>query len=436
MISSVQEQLLKHADEYLPSYYEKLARSWMPSARSIFSSERTSALEAILSQFQQHGIEAQFLGRDHPLLYGERYTGAVFTLLLFYSYDMSLSPTWQAEALAACIAALTISQHVTGSFPVNIKWLFDCGTGGAISEAELHRLLEEYRELLPADGCLWYGAGLTAITTPVLALGSKGLLCIELEVQMTSPPFHSSYGAILPNAAWRLAWALNSLKSPHEEVLIEGFYDTLRPVEDDEIECISALPEPGPRAQQGSTEHRLFGLQGVQLNYALLLTPTCTINAINSGSMVSGQLPHTAYSNTVIPAQAKAQVDFHLVPGQEPGDIFSKLQHHLQAQDFQDVQARLIYGSLPAHTPLHDPFVQLARRATAVAYGQDPYLIPLIEKSYPLAPLRQVLDTPVILTGMGHSAFEGQPSDDQCQNFARHTKFITLLLEEMRNISI
>jgi acetylornithine deacetylase/succinyl-diaminopimelate desuccinylase-like protein len=435
MIPSLQEQLLKHADEYLPSYYEQLARSCMPSTPPTLS-ERNSALEAILSQFQRHGIEAQFLGRDHPLLYGERYTGAVFTLLLYYSYDMSLFPTWQAEALAACIAALDISQHVTGSFPVNIKWLFESGTTGAISQAELHRLLEEYRELLTIDGCLCYGAGLTELPTQVLALGSKGLLCVELEAQMTSSPFHSSYGAIVPNAAWRLAWALNSLKSPREEVLIEGFYDTLRPVEDDEIESISTLPEQRPQAPQGSTEHLLFGLHGVQLNYALLLTPTCTINAISSGSIVPRQLPHTAYTNTVIPAQAKAQVDFHLVPDQEPGDIFSKLQQHLQTQDFQDVQARLIYGSLPAWTPIHDPFVQLARRATTIAYGQEPYLIPLIEKSYPLAPLRQVLDTPIILTGMGHSAFEKQSSNDHRQNFTRHTKFILLLFEAMRNRSI
>jgi acetylornithine deacetylase/succinyl-diaminopimelate desuccinylase-like protein len=428
MISSVQEKLLNSVDEHFLSYYEAWERSRIAFTRSTFSSERRMAQEAIISQFQQYGVEPLLFGTDHPLLYGERSQDTFSTLLLYYSYAMGASPLQQAELLAACTAALDIYQHAIGSPPINIKWLFDSGTEGAIGESELWRLLEEHRELLRADGCLWWGAGSTDDTPPFLALGSKGFLCVELAVQTTSTPFHSRYGAILPNAAWRLTWALSSLKSPGEEVLIEGFYDTLTPAEDDEIELISALPDKRLALQQDS-QHLLMGLQGMQLNYALLLTPTCTINGMNSGSIAQVQPFHRAYTHAVMPFQAKALVDFHLVPGQEPADILSKLQHHLQTQGFQDVQTHLIYESLPTRTPLNDPFVQTVLSAATTTYGPALRLLPLIDANHSLAPFRQVLGLPVVLTATGCSAHEYGQRDQ----FVAYVKLITLLIEELGN---
>jgi acetylornithine deacetylase/succinyl-diaminopimelate desuccinylase-like protein len=262
-------------------------------------------------------------------------------------------------------------------------------------------------------------------------LGSKGLLCVELAVQTASTPLHSRYGAILPNASWRLTWALSSLKSPGEEVLIEGFYDTLTTDEDDEIELIAALPDRR-LALQRDAEHLLLGLQGTQLNYALLLTPTCTINAMNSGSIAQAQPSYRAYTNTIMPFQAKAQVDFHLVPGQQPDDIFSKLQHHLQTQGFQDVHAHLIYESLPTRTPLNDPFIQTVLSAATTAYGPRLHILPLTDANYPLAPFRQILGLPIALTSMGSLAHEYE----QKEQFVAYVKLIILLIEELANHAI
>src|SRR5947209_5524508 len=145
MVSPVQEKLLNYADEHLLSYYEVWQRSSMAFTRSTVPLKRTSIQEAIISQLQHHGVEPQLLSGDHPLLYGERCKGAFSTLLFYYAYDMAVSPTQQAEALAACVAALDIYQRVTGSLPINIKWLFDGGSEAAIGESELERLLAEQR---------------------------------------------------------------------------------------------------------------------------------------------------------------------------------------------------------------------------------------------------------------------------------------------------
>ena len=40
---------------------------------------------------------------------------------------------------------------------------------------------------------------------------------------------HSSMGTVVPNPAWRLVWALASLKDMEEDIHIEGFYDMVSP---------------------------------------------------------------------------------------------------------------------------------------------------------------------------------------------------------------
>ncbi len=428
MLSPVQKKLLNGVDEHFLSYYESWKRSHTALTHSTVSSERRIAREAIISQFQQYEIELQRLGGEHLLFYGERHEDAFSTLLFYYAYDRAASPLQQAEALAGCLAALDLYQQATGSIPINIKWLFDGGTEVAISEAELEHLFTEHRELLQADGCLWWTAKSTVSTSPFLALGSKGLLCVELTVQALSTASSSRYGAILPNAAWRLTWALSSLKSPGEEVLIEGFYETLEPAEDDEIELISALVDSLLVPQQ-EADSMLLGLRGIQLNYALLLTPTCTINAMHSGTIAPAQPPYRAYTNTILPAQAKAQVDFHLVPGQQPHDILSKLEHHLQTQGFQDIQTHLLYKSLPARTLMSDSFARHVVQAAIAVYGSALPILPLTDTSYPLAPFRQVLGLPVVLVGLGNE-------DRHRDNFITSMKLITLLIEELANHAV
>src|SRR5947208_11434010 len=127
MVSSFQKKLLNSVDEHFLSYYEAWERSRMALTRSTISSERMMAQGAIISQFQQYAIEPQLLGGDHPFLYGERHQGAFSTLLFYYSYDMATSPTQQAEALAACNSALDLYHQLSGSLPINIKWLVDGG---------------------------------------------------------------------------------------------------------------------------------------------------------------------------------------------------------------------------------------------------------------------------------------------------------------------
>ncbi|MBV9228081.1 MAG: peptidase dimerization domain-containing protein [Chloroflexi bacterium] len=278
--------------------------------------------------------------------------------------------------------------------------------------------------LLQADGCIWHEGEQADNENATLMLGAKGLLCVEMDIRTASVDLPSEHGAIAPNALWRLLWALNSLKDAREEVLVEGFYDNLVPAADDMVEILRTMPDNAQAlAQQWGVKQMLSGLEGFQLHYTHLLIPTCTINGISGSGMLEAL---STSLSTVIPAQARARVDFHLVPDQDPHDIFAKLQCHLQAQGFGDVQVRMLYACQPAYTPLADPFVQMVRRATTSAYEREPRILPMTIGSHPIAPLRH-LGMPVVITTGGALA---QDSSARAKDFAAQIKQIALVIEE------
>jgi acetylornithine deacetylase/succinyl-diaminopimelate desuccinylase-like protein len=127
-------------------------------------------------------------------------------------------------------------------------------------------------------------------------------------------------GSILPNAAWRLTWALASLKGPDERIRIPGFYDNIVPPTARDRELMDALPDVADeyKTRFGAKEFIKGLTGGTDLKMEEVFVPTCTICGLTSGYQGPG-------SKTVQPAFASAKVDFRLVLGQMPQDILKKL---------------------------------------------------------------------------------------------------------------
>jgi len=417
MVPSIQKKLFQDVDEHIAFYVGAWKQLYVQLSHIAHYVDSQKILEAVIAQLQQRGIQAQILSEQIPLIYGELPAGTPHTLLFYHHYDMRAPALQELEAIAALFSAFEVCKKVSGLVPVNIKWLLD---GSGKDHPELSRSLEEHCDLLQADACIWdYAREAGEDDTPVLALGTKGRLCAELEVQTFSTAVDVMHGAIAPNALWRLLWALNSLKDTQEDVKIEGFYDTLTPAQDDIIAALYTLPENARTlCQHWGLQQLLLDLQGFQLHYAHLLMPTCTVTAITSNTTEDPSV-------TTIPAHAKAWIDFHLVPDQDPQDIFAKLQQHLQFHGFQDVRARMLYGIRPTITSIGDPFVQVVIRATEKAYEQPPYLLPLTVGSYALYPLRKKLSVPIVL-----SERNGRIADASRKTFAATIKQLAMIIEE------
>jgi acetylornithine deacetylase/succinyl-diaminopimelate desuccinylase-like protein len=229
-------------------------------------------------------------------------------------------------------------------------------------------------------------------------LGLRGICYVELTAETASSDCHSGLGgSIFPNAAWRLVWALNSLKGPDEHIRLPGFYDPIVPPTDLDRRLMEALPDAADEYKSRyGIEYFLHGLTGgVDLHLAEVFQPTCTICGLNSGYQGPG-------AKTVLPAKASAKVDFRLVPDQTPQQVLSQLRAHLDASGFSDIRIQYIGGEAPARTDPNDPFIDLVVESAELVYGVPMQKVPLVGGSGPSYPFINDLHLPVATAGCGY----------------------------------
>jgi len=367
------------------------------SLSAILSNRDEASLSRyVLTFLQRQGFTAGILSSRPILLYGEVQYKTAQTLLCYINYDHEQPSYPQAQTIATSLLSLLIYQTMLTTradiSPITLKWFL--GQKNVPHTSWLQQCIMQQPTLFQTDACLWFEPLMregtlqrTLLGTSdrlILATGTKGYLSVELHVQTAHNPLHSSYGAIVPNAAWRLLWALNTLKDQREEILIEGFYDTMVPLEDDAFQQLADLPDTAAtQATRWGLPDLLMGLRGKQMHYAHFLTPTCTIHLLTSGENAPAHFP-VAPSYHSIPATARAIVDFYLVPGQDPADIFDKLKQHLRIRGFSDIHVTLRYAGSPTYTPAHHNFVQQVIQSAEQVYGRNPILLPLLPEYVPI----------------------------------------------------
>src|SRR3989475_7840588 len=226
----------------------------------------------------------------------------------------------KGNTVAQAIAIQAI-RDVAGRLPVNVRYFVD----GEEESGSPHLLpfADAHPELFKGLGATIEAAGHTTDGRPVLSLGSKGILSVELAVRTATVDQHSSLAAILPNAAWRLIAALRTLRSEVGKVLIEGFDDGV-PAPDAEMLRYLRKNTADPLQYK-----EIYGVSegvGGRTRYMRLKRymygTTCTIDGIWSGYTGEGH-------QTVNPPVPPAKLDFRLLPGQRPDAIFDKLVAHL-----------------------------------------------------------------------------------------------------------
>lgn len=343
---------------------------------------------ALLTLLQHYGLQPQLLGSQgnyHAFSFNPA-QGTEPAILLSLTCHHTTPSTHQLQALATSLAALDACQQIYGTLPVYLL----IGSQKEGADLSLQQVFEQNTELAYAIACIWDASSQTGIlddTIPHIALGCKGLLRVKLRTQTATRPVNKLYSAIVPNALERLIAAVQSIKDSHEEVHIQGFYESIEQFPDAEIEPLYTLPDASNfLAQQWGVRQPRFNLRGFQQHYVHLLTPTCTLTDIQGR-------PRSSLS-----INAQATLDFHLVPGQHPHILFTALEQHLQHHGFSDTTARVLTARLPIHIPHTHPFVQQAQQQGDLIYGGRLITLPLIADSLPLAILGHM---PYIVTSYG-----------------------------------
>ena len=298
--------------------------------------------------------------------------------------------------IIARLAAIDAFLAVTGELPCSVKFLIEGEE--EVSSVSLPPFIAEHKELLAADGCIWEFGGVDEDGTPMQYTGMRGICYVELRAKTGTLDAHSGLGgSIFPNAAWRLVWALNTLKGPDERIRIPGFYDNVVPPTARDLELLAAMPD---RAEEMKQRYGLSGFLkgmtgGLELKREEVFVPTCTICGLTSGYQGPG-------SKTVLPAEARAKVDFRLAPNQSPEEILAKLRTHLAAEGFGDVEVVFIGGEAPGRVDPDHPFIKLVVEAAEGIYDRPMMIVPMIGGSGPNHAFIENLGVPIATAGVGH----------------------------------
>ena len=434
------ESVLQHIEDYVDRSLETLftlVRQPSVSAQRL-GFDRAPHLVAEI--FTEHAFDAQILEAPNdglPSVYGyapadkEAFHRAQNlagidnpsddppTLMLYVHYDVQptdpielwetdpFEPTRKDDRLygrgmsddkgniAARLAVINAFRDEWGGLPCNIK-IFAEGEEESGSP-NLPGLIDEHADKLAADACIWEGGGRNAQNRPLIYLGLKGVLAVELSVALLEGDAHSSYATVLPSAAWSLINALNSVKDPSDDrILIDGFYDDIRESTAEEDRALANLPDDSDEWREtfGNASF-VAGLGSEDLPRKHLFMPTANVAGLHAGYQGQGM-------KTVLPAKATAKMDFRLVPDMRPDDIFAKFRRHLDRHGFENVDLNLISGVHPFRTDMSSKWARMAIETSEETYGKQAVIYPTMAGSGPMYDFGGVLGIPVTSAGIDH----------------------------------
>jgi acetylornithine deacetylase/succinyl-diaminopimelate desuccinylase-like protein len=294
--------------------------------------------------------------------------------------------------LVARLAGFEVYRELYGEPGVQVKFLVEGEeeTGSRSFPA----IVSRYGEELAADGCIWEGAGVDHVGRAEIVFGAKGLAYAELTYRGLTQDQHSSLAVVAPSPVWHLVEALSSLRDPDGTVLIEGFYDDVRPPSKDDEKQLEALPfeEDMEKERLGIADFVGKG-SGIDFRKRFFFEPTCNIAGIVAGFTVPGR------SKTVLPKEAMAKVDMRLVPDQEPNDIIAKLRRHLDKRGFGDIEVSTHSMEHPVRSPVDSLIGRAAIAAADGVFVAGPAVAPMMVGTGPMYPIARTLGIPTVSPG-------------------------------------
>ena len=435
-MKSVLNHIEQNVDQSLETLFTLVRQPSVSAQRLGFD----QAPQLVSKVFTEHGFDTEILDAPNdglPSVFGyapadrdafrkARQTSGIDdvggeppTLMLYVHYDVQptdpielwetdpFEPTRKGDRLygrgmsddkgniVARLAAINAFRDEWGGLPCNIK-IFAEGEEESGSP-NLPGLIESHKSKLDADACIWEGGGRNTQNRPLIYLGLKGVLAIELSVSLLRGDAHSSYATILPSATWTLVNALNSMKdSSDDRILIEGFYDDVRESTPEEDRAIANLPDDSDEwlATFGNASF-VAGLGSEDLSRKHLFMPTANIAGLDAGYQGLGM-------KTVLPAKATAKMDFRLVPDMRPDDIFHKIRLHLDRHGFEEVDLSLISGVYPFRTDMSSNWAQMSIQTSEETYGKSAVVYPTMAGSGPMYDFGGVLGIPITSAGIDH----------------------------------
>lgn len=441
--------VFRYIDEHREGYIaalQQMLRQPSIAAQGLGMAEMAAMVEGELSGL---GFSAQQIDTrgGFPVIYGEKSGVSEKTLSFYNHYDVQpadpldewTSDPWSGEIrdgkifargvadnkgnIAARFAAIHAWQHVRGELPLNVKFIIEGEE--EIGSPHLQNFIDDNKELCQADGCIWEFGGRDIDGRPQIHLGLKGICYVELRAEGARTDWHSAQATAIPNPAWRLVWALSTLKGQDDRILIPGFYDKVVPPTDAELAAMSELPNTEEeRLADAEIDAFINNLTGMDLTLKDLFEPTCTISGLLSGYTGEGQ-------KTVLPSRAMAKIDMRLVANQDPHEVYDLLRRHLDDNGFVDIESELIGAGYPARTSMDAPIAKIVAETFQDVYGQAPAIYPTNAGSGPWYQLCDALGVDACTAGVGHGKSQAHAPDENIfvEDFILGIKHIAAIID-------
>lgn len=261
--------------------------------------------------------------------------------------------------LVAHLSAVEYWLKEYGTLPVNLRIIFE-GSEESNSDG-LPDFLRSHEDLLRADMVFFSDGSKNHNDQPIIALGVKGMLYVELVLTTLNNDVHSQYATVLPSAAWEMVQLLNKLKTEDGVVHITGFYDNVVAPTEREKEIYDSLPnvDESLKANFGAAPvyPRDKGYY-IQLN----ALPSFNISGLASGHIGEG-------TATVLTSKAVAKIDMRLVAHQDGEKILENLKKYIRDLGYDNVEVICHGITEPSKTPVDTPYLAPVEKATAAVFG-------------------------------------------------------------------
>lgn len=444
-LKDVYRYIDEHANEYIASL-QRMLRQPSIAAQGVGMTEMAAMVEQDLKDLGFAPKQVDTRG-GYPVVYGEKKGASDKTLSFYDHYDVQpadpldewTGDPWSGEIrdgriyargvsdnkgnIAARFAAIDAWGKVNGALPLNVKFIIEGEE--EVGSMHLQNFIDDNRDLVRADACIWEFGGRDIDGKPQIHLGLKGICYVELRAKGARTDWHSSMATSVPNPAWRLVWALATLKGPDDKVLIPGFYDKVVPPTEAEMEAMRKLPNiEQERLEDLQIDGFINGLTGIDLTLKDLFEPTCTISGLLSGYTAKGQ-------KTVLPTRAMAKIDMRLVADQNPHEIYDLLRKHLDDNGFTDIESELIGAGYPARTSLEAPIAKVVAETFEELYEDAPNIYPTSPGSGPWYQLCDALGIDACTAGIGHGKSQAHAPDENIfvDDFILGIKHIVAIME-------
>ncbi|MGQ0798466.1 MAG: peptidase dimerization domain-containing protein, partial [Methanobacteriota archaeon] len=166
--------------------------------------------------------------------------------------------------------------------------------------------------------------------------------------------------ALADNPAWRLTWALASMRDASDRVVVDGFYDDVAPPTADERAYLPKLASYLDIPREWAGVERLRG-DGARTREAMLEELFYAPSPLNIQGLTSGWQGDGC--KTIRPGEAVAKIDIRTVPRQDGKKLIDGIRRHLDRRGFSDVEIRNVDITPWSRSPVDAANVRAAAQA-------------------------------------------------------------------------